>query len=39
MDLNREEVNKTLSLIESLDLPHPSGAVLSSFVREAFIPC
>jgi hypothetical protein len=38
MDPNREEVDKTLSLIESLDLPHPSGALLSSFVREALHP-
>lgn len=38
MDPNREEVDRTLSLIESLDLPHPSGALLSAFVREALHP-
>jgi hypothetical protein len=38
MDPNGEEIDETLSLIESLDLPHPSGALLSSFVREALHP-
>lgn len=38
MDPTHSEVNKTLSLIETLDLPHPSGALLSSFVTNAIHP-
>ncbi|KAK3294461.1 kinase-like domain-containing protein [Chaetomium fimeti] len=38
MDPNREEVQQTLSLIGELDLPHPSGSLLSFFVTEALHP-
>ncbi|KAL2190560.1 hypothetical protein L209DRAFT_724385 [Thermothelomyces heterothallicus CBS 203.75] len=38
MDPNREEVNRALSLIAELDLPHPSGALLASFVNGALHP-
>ena len=38
MDPNRQQVDKTLSLIAALDLPHPSGALLKSFVTEALHP-
>lgn len=38
MDPNREQVDRTLSLIAALDLPHPSGALLESFVTEALHP-
>lgn len=32
------QVNDALSLIQASDLPHPSGALLSSFVNEALDP-
>lgn len=38
MDPDREEVQQTLSLIEDLDLPHPTGPLLSLFVTEALHP-
>lgn len=38
MDSLCREVNEILSLIESAELPHPSGALLSSFVNEALNP-
>ena len=38
MDPNREQVDRTLSLIAALDLPHPSGVLLESFVTEALHP-
>jgi hypothetical protein len=38
MNSNRAEVSKTLSLIETLDLPHPSGALLEAFVTETLHP-
>ncbi|KAK4150826.1 kinase-like domain-containing protein [Chaetomidium leptoderma] len=38
MDPNRQEVDGTLPLIATLDLPHPSGALLSSFVTDALHP-
>ncbi len=38
MDPNREQVDRTLSLIAALDLPHPSGTLLESFVTEALHP-
>lgn len=34
----REEVRSTLAVIESLQLPHPSNLLLSSFVSEALDP-
>lgn len=34
----REDVQRTLSLIETIKLPHPSGRLLSSFVTEAVDP-
>lgn len=38
MDSFHPEVNEAVSLIESIELPHPSGALLSSFVTEALDP-
>jgi hypothetical protein len=38
MDANRREVDQALSLIETIDLPHPSGELLSSFVKQALHP-
>lgn len=38
MDPDREEVQHILSLIEDLDLPHPTGSLLSFFVTEAIHP-
>ncbi|KAH6856237.1 kinase-like domain-containing protein [Chaetomium sp. MPI-CAGE-AT-0009] len=38
MDPNREEVEQTLSVIEELGLPHPSGPLLSFFVTKALHP-
>ena len=38
MDPDREEVQRTLSLIEDLDLPHPTDSLLSFFVTEAIHP-
>lgn len=38
MDSMHPEVNDALSLIHSSGLPHPSGALLSSFVKEALNP-
>ncbi len=37
MDRNRE-VNKALSYIEELNLVHPSGALLTSFIHNALHP-
>lgn len=33
-----DDVEKTLSLIASARLPHPSGALLSAFITEALNP-
>lgn len=38
MDSIYQEVNEALSLIETTELSHPSGALLSSFVTEALDP-
>jgi len=38
MSSPQDEVRITLSLIEDARLPHPSGALLSSFVKEALNP-
>ncbi|EAQ87712.1 hypothetical protein CHGG_04331 [Chaetomium globosum CBS 148.51] len=38
MDPDREEVQRALSLIEDLDLPHPTGPLISLFVTEALHP-
>ena len=38
MDSHRQEIGKTLSRIDGLDLPHPSSALLSAFVSEALQP-
>lgn len=38
MDSLCPKVNEISSLIESTKLPHPSGALLSSFVTEALNP-
>ncbi|KAK4160268.1 hypothetical protein QBC43DRAFT_303939 [Cladorrhinum sp. PSN259] len=38
MDANRAEVEGALSLIEEADLPHPSGPLLASFIKEALHP-
>lgn len=38
MDSVYREVNEALSLIESTELSHPSGALLSSFITEALDP-
>lgn len=38
MDPTPDEVAGTLSLIEGLKLPHPSGELLSCFVTDALNP-
>lgn len=38
MDSNRQELERTLSRIENIGLPHPSSAILSSFVSDALNP-
>lgn len=38
MDSMDPEVNDALSVIQHADLPHPSGALLSSFITEALDP-
>lgn len=38
MDTADDEVQNTLSLIEGVGLPHPSGPLLASFVTEALNP-
>lgn len=38
MDSLHPEVNEAVSLIDSIELPHPSGALLSSFITEALDP-
>lgn len=38
MDSVKTEVNEAVSIIECIELPHPSGALLSCFVTEALDP-
>jgi hypothetical protein len=33
-----EDVWKALSMLENLQLPHPCGAILSSYIKEAMNP-